>query len=65
VVFSNNYSLTLDNFLWLNFSASYAPKKWDENYKIYLDELTALFYKYSDWAMLTMPNNTILRIGNL
>ena len=65
VVFSNNYSLTLDNFLWLNFSASYAPKKWDENYKIYFDELIALFYKYSDWAMLTMPNNTILRIGNL
>ena len=65
VVFPNNYSLTLDNFLWLNFSASYAPKKWDENYKIYLDELTDLFYKYSDWAMLTMPNNTILRIGNL
>ena len=65
VVFPNNYSLKLDNFLWLNFSASYAPKKWDENYKIYFDELTALFYKYSDWAMLTMPNNTILRIGNL
>ena len=65
VVFPNNYSLTLDNFLWLNFSASYAPKKWDENYKIYLDELTDLFYKYSDWDILTMPNNTILRIGNL
>ena len=65
IVFSNNYSLTLDNFLWLNFSASYAPKKWDENYEIYLDELINLFNKYSDWIILTMPNNTILRIGNI
>ena len=64
-VFQNNYTLTLDAFLWLNFSASYAPKKEDKNYEIYKEELTTLFNQYSKKGILTMPNNTILRFGML
>ena len=64
-VFPNNYTLTLDAFLWLNFSASYAPKKEDKNYEIYKEELTTLFNQYSKKGILTMPNNTILRFGML
>ena len=63
--FPNNYTLTLDAFLWLNFSASYAPKKEDKNYEIYKEELTTLFNQYSKKGILTMPNNTILRFGML
>ena len=63
--FPNNYTLTLDAFLWLNFSASYAPKKEDKNYEIYKEELTTLFNQYSKKGILTMPNNTILRFGIL
>jgi SAM-dependent methyltransferase len=65
ISFNNDYHLTLDDFLWLNFSASYAPKKWSWNYEIYLKELKNLFNEFSDWNILIMPNNTILRIGNL
>ena len=64
-VFPNNYTLTLDAFLWLNFSASYAPKKEDKNYEIYHEKLTTLFNQYSKKGILTMPNNTILRFGIL
>lgn len=65
ISFNNDYHLTLDNFIWLNFSASYAPKKWDRNYEIYLKEIKNLFKEFSDGDVLIMPNNTILRIGNL
>ena len=65
VVFSNDYILTLDTFLGLNFSASYAPKSWEKNYEVYYKELIKLYKKYANWALLIMPNNTILRIGKI
>ena len=64
-IFPNDYHLSLEIFLWLNFSASYAPKKWEENYEIYWDELINLFNRYSNWNTLIMPNNTILRVWYL
>ena len=64
-IFPNDYHLSLEVFIWLNFSASYAPKQWEENYEWYRDELTSLFNKYSDWNTLIMTNNTILRIWYL
>ena len=64
-VFSNDYHLNLEQFLWLNFSASYAPRQWEKNYDTYLNTLTTLFKEFSDWEILSMPNNTILRIGKI
>lgn len=58
LVFENNYSLNLDQFIGLNFSASYAPKKSELNYQLYLDELKKIFDNYSENGFLTMPNNT-------
>jgi len=63
--FSNDYILTLESFLWLNFSASYAPKLWDSNYVIYKEELVKLFLKYACWDSVVMKNNTVLRIWKL
>ena len=65
LIFNNDYHLNLEQFLWLNFSASYAPKQWEENYEAYLEALTRLFNEFSDWGVLNMLNNTILRIGNI
>lgn len=63
VVFKNDYVLSKDQFIGLNFSASYAPKPDSTLYSIYLKELEELFDKYSINGLITMPNNTILRIG--
>ena len=64
-IFSNNYNVSLEAFLWLNFSASYAPKEWDECFEQYKNELIELFYRYAQWENLIMHNNTILRIWTL
>ena len=65
VVFNNDYVLDLDQFIGLNFSASYAPKSNEENYEVYLNELNSIFEKNATADYLTMPNNTILRIGKI
>ena len=65
IIFKNDYVLNKEQFIGLNFSASYAPKQNSENYTIYLNELERIFDKYSENGYITMPNNTILRIGNI
>ncbi len=65
IVFKNDYKLTLDQFIGLNFSASYAPKENEENHDIYLSKLEEVFNTYQEDGCLTMPNNTILRIGKI
>ena len=65
LIFENNYKLTLEQFIGLNFSASYAPKKEDPNYQIYLNELIKIFEMYSEKGIITMQNNTILRLGKV
>lgn len=65
IVFKNDYKLTLDQFIGLNFSASYAPKENEENHDIYLSKLEEVFNTYQEDGYLTMPNNTILRIGKI
>ena len=65
IIFKNDYKLTLDQFIGLNFSASYAPKENEENHDIYLSKLEEVFNTYQEDGYLTMPNNTILRIGKI
>lgn len=62
LMFPNDYTLTLEAFLWLNFSASYAPKQWDKNYLTYKENLETIFNKYALWGLITMNNNTVLRL---
>lgn len=64
-IFANNYNLTLEQFIGLNFSASYAPKKDEENYQVYLEKLIHIFEKYSKEDVLTIPSNTICRLGRV
>lgn len=64
-VFENNYQLNMEQFIGLNFSASYAPKNDDPNYDLYLKALVDLFKKYSQQGILNMPNNTICRLGKI
>ena len=55
----------MEQFIGLNFSASYAPKVDDANYDLYLKSLVDLFEKYSEQGILDMPNNTICRLGKV
>lgn len=63
--FKNNYQLNLEQFIGLNFSASYAPKINEPNYEVYLKSLVYLFEKYSEQDILNMPNNIICRLGKV
>lgn len=64
-VFENNYQLNMEQFIGLNFSASYAPKINEPNHQAYLKSLVDLFEKYSEQGTLNMPNNTICRLGKV
>ena len=64
-IFNNNYSLNLEQFIGLNFSASYAPKNNDVNYETYMKSLIQIYNKYSTNGSLDIPNNTILRLGKV
>lgn len=64
-VFKNDYQLNLEQFIGLNFSASYAPKVDDPNYDLYLKSLVDLFEKYNENGILNMPNNTTCRLGKV
>lgn len=64
-VFENNYKLNMEQFIGLNFSASYAPKINEVNHELYLKSLVDLFLKYSEQGILNMPNNTICRLGKV
>lgn len=63
--FENDYKLSKDQFIGLNFSASYAPKIGDSNYHVYLESLIDLFDQYSEQGVLNMPNKTICRFGKV
>ncbi len=64
-VFENSYQLNMEQFIGLNFSASYAPKINEPNHEVYLNSLVDLFEKYSEQNTLNMPNNTICRLGKV
>lgn len=63
--FENNYQLNIEQFIGLNFSASYAPKINEPNYEPYLQSLIELFEKYNENGVLNMPNNTTCRLGKI
>ncbi len=64
-IFENPYQLNMEQFIGLNFSASYAPKANEPNYELYLNSLVDLFKKYSEHGTLNMPNHTICRLGKV
>lgn len=64
-VFDNNRLLNLENYIGASLSASYAPLEKDDSYKLFINELTRLFDKYSIDGKLLMPNKTRCYIGEI
>lgn len=53
----------LEMFIGRNISASYAPNREDENYKIFIDELIELFNKYKKDEKVIIKNKVKSYIG--
>ena len=63
--FRNDLFFDEQGFIGRNLSGSYALKTGDEEFHAYVDELTALFYKYSNNGALVMPNLTRSFVGRV
>lgn len=63
--FSNNQKYTYDEFMGYTFSMSYSLKENDENYDVFIKELTDLFNKYSKDGIIELPINSKLAFGKL
>ena len=63
--FTNNLTFDKDGFINRCLSASYALKKSDEKFDIFVQELEVLFNSYSEAGLLTMPNETVAYVGEL
>lgn len=64
-IFQNDLYYTLEGFIGRNQSSSYAPNPQDPHYAAYIQEITALFEKYSANGILTMPNLTRSFLGEV
>jgi ubiquinone/menaquinone biosynthesis C-methylase UbiE len=62
-IFSNNLSMTLEEYIGRNVSASYAPLKNDENYMDFVEGLTHIFNKYSYNGRIVFPQKTYVYMG--
>lgn len=62
-VFENNRILNSEGYIGSSLSSSYAPGPKDENYKPFIDGLTALFEKFSKDGILILPNVTRCYVG--
>lgn len=63
--FSNPITFNKERFLGLHLSASYCPKKNDENYSKYIDSLLDFFELHCKNGLLTLKNNTRCYIGHV
>ncbi|MBP3254990.1 MAG: class I SAM-dependent methyltransferase [Clostridia bacterium] len=64
-VFQNNQQYTYEEFMGYTFSMSYSLKENDENYNIFVKELTELFDKYSQEGIIELPMNSKLAFGRI
>ena len=55
----------LENFVGGSLSASYAPKEGEENYEVFVCELTELFNKFSVDGVVTLSNDTSSYVGEV
>ncbi len=65
IEFENNLEYDLEIFIGRNISASYALKSEDKNYKVFIEELTELFYKYKKDDKIVIKNKVKSYIGNI
>ena len=65
IEYLNDLIFDEQGFIGRNLSGSYALKAGDEGFQAYVDELTALFYKYSNNGALVMPNLTRSFVGRV
>ena len=63
--FSNDQIEDLECFIGGAMSASYTPRKNDENYSVLIDDLTECFNKYATGGMLTVPFITRIYTGTV
>lgn len=63
--FDNPLIFEKESFIGRNLSSSFALKENDENYSDYVEELKALFDKYSTNGKTTMPNCAKSYVGNV
>ena len=61
--FENNLYFDLEGFTGRNLSSSYAPKPEDESYKLYIEALKELFYKFEKEGRVKVPNITASYVG--
>ena len=64
-VFDNDLILTLESYIGGTLSSSYAPLGNDPNYQDFIDELTALFHKYSNQGKLLVKSKTHSYAGQI
>ena len=63
--YQNDLQFDYKGFLGRNLSASYAPKKNDEDYELFVFLLSELFEKYSKNGKMVLPNITRSYLGNV
>ena len=63
--FENNMEYNPDNFIGRNLSASYAPKPGEDNFNLFVSELTELYEKYEKDGKVVLPNITRCYIGRV
>ncbi len=64
-VFGNDRLLTLESFIGDSLSASYAPRRTDDNYHLFVKALTDLFNRYSKQGKMLLPYQTHSYVGQL
>ena len=64
-VFGNDRFLTLESFIGGSLSASYAPRRTDDNYPLFVKALTDLFNRYSKQGKMLLPYQTRSYVGQL
>ena len=63
--FRNDLQINLNGFLGRYLSASYSPKKTDEEYHPFITALSKLFEKYSNNGQIVIPNITRSYLGKV
>lgn len=63
--FKNPISYDRDRYISRCLSSSYSLMEWDKGFDKYLIELNAIFDKFSENGVLTIPNNTVAYIGKI
>ena len=64
-VFDNNSLLTLEGYIGVSLSTSYAPLVTNENYEVFIEGLTQIFNRYSCNGKLLLPMKTHCYVGEV